>query len=603
MRGIRFPIALKLTLGFAFVALLPMALLIAFAFRSLVQSHEEREWERRRDVLTKVSAEIELMVNQTKSQLGSMADDNEVREGIIPPLDMVLERQNALIQRSQFLLRASGLDFLDFIGSDGSIRASAEDPSKYNVQSGEERLLESLKGSPDASPIVRIRRRETEAGAIPALEVITPVIYRGGTEALVMGGHFLNKSFFSRLGVIGGQGVVILTDGNLVGLGSNLDPGNAESFFQYLSRLKPEDLNYPLDEKKSLENPSAVYNDYLLTGASLDRFFDPSTPVYLVIAFPVGDFKAFILDISKSLLFYSALAALLALIFGLIMARSISAPIRRLSQRALEFAETGKFRSFPARSGDEVSALVQSFHQMAEELEANTRRMIQAEKLATWRDVARKLAHEIKNPLFPIRLNVENMQRFYKSDLKSFDETFTESTDTILEEVEHLKRLADEFSSFARMPKPLLVPGDLNRAVKHVMEMFPSDDKITYICDLDEGIPEVLFDESQLRMALINLVKNGAESLDGKPGTVMVNTHNLPEERKVLIEVSDTGPGIPAEKLHAIFTPYYTTKEGGTGLGLAIVENVINDHGGKIWAQSQPGEGTTFFITLNTVEK
>jgi len=600
LRRLRIPIAVKLAILFALVALLPMALLTVFAFRSLAQSHAKREWEHRKQILQEVSSEIELVINETKSQLASIAEDREVKEGMIPPLERVLERQNALIQRAGSLLKTSGLDFLEFIDIDGLVRASGEDPNKYNVPSGEEKLIASFRNSPVSSPIVRIKWRDSSSGYVPVLEVIEPITHMETVSAMVMGGHLLDRSFFSRIGILGGEGAVILTDGEMNALGSNLDQQRADRFLLYISNLRPEEFLYPLDEKEDLRNPRSVIDDCILTAVSLAGYFDPSTPVYLVIAFPESDLRAFLSDITSSLMLYSLLATLLALVIGLVIARSISAPIRRLSEHALEFAQTGHFKSFPIRSRDEISTLVKSFGQMAEELEVNTRRMIQAEKLAAWRDVARKLAHEIKNPLFPISLNIENLKRYYGKDPKAFDETFAEATETILEEVERLKRLTDEFSSFARMPKPLLVPGDLNRAIRKVMEMFPSNEKIQYSCELDESIPEVMFDENQLHMVLINLIKNGAESLIDTEGFVSISTHDLPEEGKVLIEVSDTGPGIPPDKMDKIFTPYYTTKEGGTGLGLAIVQSVINDHGGKVWAQSEGGQGTTFFITLNT---
>lgn len=599
MQRLKIPIAVKLAILFALVALLPMGLLTAFAFRSLAMSHSKREWDHRKQVLQEVSAEIDLIIKETKSQLASIAEDREIKEGMIPPLERMIERQNALIQRAGSLLKTSGLDILDFIDTNGLLRACGDDPSKYNIPSGEEKLVASILNSPEPSTIVRIKWRDTNFGYIPALEVIEPIRHMGTVGAIVIGGHFLDRNFFSRIGVLGGEGAVILVDGEMNMLGSNLNQQKAERFNLYISSLRPEDLLYPLDEKEDLDSARASIDDYVLTAASLNNLFDSSTPVYLLIAFPESELREFLSDITASLIRYSLIATLLALAIGLIMARSISAPIKRLTQHAIEFAQTGHFKSFPIRTRDEISTLVKSFGQMADELEVRTNRMIQAEKLAAWRDVGRKLAHEIKNTLFPISINIENLKRYHGKDQETFDKLFPEASKIILEEVKRLKELTDEFSAFARMPKPILIPGDLNRVIKKVMELFPSDDKIQYSCELDETIPEVMFDEKLLHMVLINLIKNGAESLNNSGGFVSVSTHNLPEEGKVLIEVSDSGPGIPSEIMDKIFTPYFTTKEGGTGLGLAIVQSVINDHGGKVWAQSEGGQGTTFFITLN----
>jgi len=582
-------------------ALLPMALLTVFAFKSLSASHEVREQERRKEVLIGVKKEIELIVKNTENQVGSIASSFDVRKNLSIELDNPYFSQNEFIQNAGFLLSASGFDFLDFIDESALYRARGQAPDDFNRESGEQELLDMMDNA--GKGLIRINWRETIGERqIPSLEAVSPVVDTD-TEVvgMVLGGHNLDEDFFNRLGRPGGEGGVILTDGHLNGLGSNLPESEEVLFFDYISELTNDDLVYPLRD----ENPNwkkANYIGNIVAAEPLNEWFDEKSPVFLIVTFPQDEFQSYLSDLTHSLIVYSGLAAILALVVGLILASGISAPIRRLSARALEFAQTGTFKPFKVRSADEIEALVRSFKQMADELEANTRRLIQAEKLAAWRDVARKLAHEIKNPLFPIRLNVENMQRFYGKDEKAFDETFKEATSTILEEVEHLKRLADEFSSFARMPKPLLESGDINGFVSKIMEMFPSIDKIKYETELGDNLPGVMFDEGQFKMVLVNLIKNAAESFDGNSGIVSVSTHNIPEDAQVLIQISDNGPGLSESELEKVFTPYYTTKESGTGLGLAIVENIINDHAGKIWAQSQPGDGTTFFITLNVVE-
>ena len=597
----KFPIALKLMLLVAGAALLPMAFMTTIAFQSLAASHEVREQERRKEVLIGVKKEIELIVKNTEWQVESIASHFDVRKDLSIELDSPYFSQNEFIQNAGSLLGASGFDFLDFIDENGLFRARGQAPDDFNRQSGEIELLNSMKTASDGS--VRISWRDTiDERQIPSLEATSPVV-DSDTEVvgMVLGGHNLDEDFFNRLGRPGGEGGVILADGNLNGLGSTLPASEEVLFFDYISEITSDDLAFPL-ANDAPDWEKANFEGNILAAVSLNEWFDEDSPVILIVTFPQDEFQSYLSDLTHSLVVYSGLAAVLALVVGLILASGISAPIRLLSARALEFAQTGTFKPFNVRSSDEIEALVKSFKQMADELEANTRRLIQAEKLAAWRDVARKLAHEIKNPLFPIKLNVENMQRFYGKDEKAFDETFKEATGTIMEEVEHLKRLADEFSSFARMPKPLLESRDINGFVGKIMEMFPSNDKIKYETELGDNLPVVMFDDGQFKMVLVNLIKNAAESFDGNDGIVSVSTHSIPEESQVLIQISDNGHGLSESDLEKVFTPYYTTKESGTGLGLAIVENIINDHAGKIWAQSQPGEGTTFFITLNVVE-
>jgi signal transduction histidine kinase len=601
VRRPRFPIAIKLTLSFAIVALLPIALIALFAFRSLTASHEERENQRRKEVLTGVKNEIKLFIDETRQQVTSISNYAAIQRYLTAELYSQDYFQQDFINLGEFLLGASAFDFLDFVDTNGIIRVRGQDPNDFNSETFKDVALFNEFENPRV-PVVRITRRETiDDRIVPSLEVIMPVMnFRNSIGGLVIGGHYLDEDFFHKLGNPGNEGAVILVDSTGNGIGSNFKSVETEdAFFNQIAGIGIDGLVFPLTD----ENPDwkkAEFNRNILAAVSLEDLFTGSEPVYLVVTYPQGEFTSFLDSISYSMYAASLLAAGFALLAGLILAGSISAPIRRLSAAAKHFAQTGTFKPMKIKSADEIEDLVKSFSDMAEELDVNTRRMIQAEKLAAWRDVARKLAHEIKNPLFPIRLNIETLQKYHKSDPQAFEETFTDATSTIMEEVDHLKRLADEFSSFARMPKPLLEPNDLHKSLKKIEEMFRSDNTITYEFEIPDDLPSVIFDDDQLRMALVNLIKNASESFDGKPGTVSVYAHSLPEENKVLIGISDTGPGLDDDELKKIFTPYYTTKESGTGLGLAIVENIINDHGGKIWAESQKGDGTTFFITLNT---
>jgi nitrogen fixation/metabolism regulation signal transduction histidine kinase len=257
-------------------------------------------------------------------------------------------------------------------------------------------------------------------------------------------------------------------------------------------------------------------------------------------------------------------------------------------------------------SRDEVGQLARDFNQMTQQLAEQRDRMIQAERVAAWRELARRLAHELKNPLFPLQITVENLQRARQTSPEQFDEVFRESTTTLLAELDNLKTIIGRFSDFAKMPAPQLEPADLNQIVRDVVKLFdaqihaPGRAAVAVILQTGDNVDSVPADSEQIRRALRNLVLNALDAMP-KGGTLTIRTQSLTGAgaRKVALEVSDTGEGLTPEECGRLFTPYYTTKQHGTGLGLAIVQSVVSDHKGTITVHSQPGKGTTFRIELN----
>jgi nitrogen fixation/metabolism regulation signal transduction histidine kinase len=219
--------------------------------------------------------------------------------------------------------------------------------------------------------------------------------------------------------------------------------------------------------------------------------------------------------------------------------------------------------------------------------------------VAAWRELARRLAHELKNPLFPLQITIENLQRSRSGP--EFDEVFEESTQTLLEELQNLKTIIGRFGDFAKMPPPEFAEADLNEISRGVMKLYDArlhaDGKPPIACrvELASDPLQVQADAEQLRRALGNLVLNAMDAMpDG--GTLRIAASRTLQGAR--ISISDSGQGLTPEECSRLFTPYYTTKQHGTGLGLAIVQSVVSDHHGKIEVHSQPGEGTTFVIDL-----
>jgi len=224
--------------------------------------------------------------------------------------------------------------------------------------------------------------------------------------------------------------------------------------------------------------------------------------------------------------------------------------------------------------------------------------LIRAQKVAAWREVARRLAHEIKNPLTPIQLSAERLRRHFSTAPPAAKALVDECTVTIVGEVESLKGLVDEFSQFARMPSPRTIPTDLAQLITDTISLYRgifSDVRIDQ--RFAPGIPLVRLDAEQIKRVIINLVDNAIEAMERR-GHIVVETQLDPSNSLVRVVVADDGPGIPPAEREKLFLPYYSTKRRGSGLGLAIVRRIIAEHGGSIEVGDNAPRGTRFTIEL-----
>jgi nitrogen fixation/metabolism regulation signal transduction histidine kinase len=305
-------------------------------------------------------------------------------------------------------------------------------------------------------------------------------------------------------------------------------------------------------------------------------------------------------ELDRGLLFAGLLAIVLALLVGVGSALWLSRPLAELEEATRRVGAGDLTATVTVRSGGEVGKALGAFNDMTRELRRTQRKLLRAERIAAWRDIARRIAHEIKNPLSPIQISIETMRKTYKKQHPDFPEIFEESTLTILEEVERLRRIVTEFSQFARMPRPRSDTLDMADIASHVVSLH-RDDGVAL--EIRGAIPKIKGDRDQLTQVLENLVKNGLEakkttgdSNAGSVGDVTVVVE--PWGDGVTLRIMDSGPGIPEDDRLRIFEPYYTTKAGGTGLGLAIVHRIVGDHNGSLEIGDAPTGGAEFIIQL-----
>ena len=283
-----------------------------------------------------------------------------------------------------------------------------------------------------------------------------------------------------------------------------------------------------------------------------------------------------------------------------ILARTFKKNIDALLDGFSQWSEKDSQFRFRRNWGGELKIIADHFNSMAAEVEVNRRKNIYLEKMASWQIIARKLAHEIKNPLTPIQMMVSQIVRRYEGDDAEFKKLLDDSQEIITEEVTGLKRMVDNFSRFARLPDANLASNDLVNLCRQVVTLektaFP-DHQILFESRLDKAEAQV--DDQLLRQVLINLIKNAGEACEAGKGHIVVGL-NL-QDGQWLITVRDNGPGIPEDLQKRVFEAYFTTKHTGPspgmGLGLAICQKVMLDHGGEMQVTSQPGD-TCFTLSI-----
>jgi two-component system, NtrC family, nitrogen regulation sensor histidine kinase NtrY len=298
------------------------------------------------------------------------------------------------------------------------------------------------------------------------------------------------------------------------------------------------------------------------------------------------------LDLTVLLIGSATLAS--ALLITVLLSRGLARPVRALAEQAQRVIH-GDPNPVVATGARELVEAAEAFNRAISDLVALRKRLAVTERIAARREIARRVAHEIKNPLLPIRASVETLRRLRARNDPAFDDYFDEATRTVLDEVARISNIVSEFTRFARLPAPEPAPFNAEEAVRGVVTLHaaagaPIDFEA-------EPCPDLNADRDQVVQVVTNLVQNAQQALTGQAnGRVAVRLAR--EQDKLVLSVSDNGPGIAPEMRGRLFEPYATTKAEGTGLGLAIVERIVVEHGGEIGVGDAAGGGAAFVVKL-----
>jgi len=367
--------------------------------------------------------------------------------------------------------------------------------------------------------------------------------------------------------------------------------GNYMNPMAYFQLAKNENTEFTQNEKignleyLSIYSPFMNYQDHLLAYLNLPYFTRQN------------ELTREISSLMLAIINFYVLLILLSLILAVLVSESITRPLWLIKDKFAKIKLGTRNEKILYEKDDEIGDLVIEYNRMIDELGRSVELLARSERESAWREMAKQVAHEIKNPLTPMKLSIQQLQRAWNDKTKNIDEYFTRVTKTLIDQIENLSTIATEFSNFAKMPRTNNEKIDLNILIENVINLFtelPIQFRLNYNKDL---LYTVFADREQLSRVLINLVTNSIQAIpDDRKGLIEITLTR--EENLIITKIQDNGIGISIELTDKLFQPNFTTKSGGMGLGLAISKNIIEYAGGSIHFETLSQTGSTFIITL-----
>ena len=584
----------KLLALFTATVVLVTAVVAGLASTSMHRSFERLEEQRTNQLLS-----------QFRQEFARRGDEVSRRVEAIAARDATLRMAGELgrssadyapfVNEAASLAATYQLDFLELIAQDGTIASSAQWSARFGYK--EEWITAPVDWNQQKA---FLKREDLPAGTALALLTVREV--RAGDSLLyIAGGERLDRSFLSTLSLPAGMRAMLYLSTEPAFSPQALT--DASGPVAQAEKLAPVVQQM---QQQGEQNSQVVW--WSADPASAEAIHGiplKGRDGELLGVLLVGSSQRDVTEMEKHIRMVAMLVGAAGVLLGLVLsgwaAARATRPVEQLADAAREVAAGNWWTRVPITSNDEFGELASAFNLMTRELSDQRERLVQAERVAAWRELARRLAHELKNPLFPLQITVENLLRAKEQNPAQFEEVFRESAGTLLAEIANLRAIVQRFSDFARMPAPEVQPVRLNELTEHVLKLLEPQftaagrAPVRAKVELDSELPVIQADPELISRALQNLVLN---AIDAMPSGGSLTVRTSPSDGGVTISVSDTGTGLTREECERLFTPYYTTKQHGTGLGLAIVQSVVSDHHGKITVESEPGRGSTFRIEL-----
>jgi len=557
---------------------------------------EEMDTQRTEAIVAQFQKEYIQRGDETSQQVKNIADADIT-------LRVAIDLARPSADQSLYVHDATGaaqdhqMDFVELVGWDGTVISSAQNPSRVGHK---EDWVTATKDWNATHWF--LKKEDLVDGAALSLTAVRSISGGNDKNLYIVGGRRLDQNFLSTL---------VLPSGMRAFLYVNLDPGFSPAAL--LSGPKdaveqPERLQPLIDQIRRQPQTLVQTINWNSEATSAETFHAmplPGRNNELLGVLLVGSSRKELVLLTNRIVMTALAVAAGALLIGLLVslwvASRITRPVSELAEGAREVAAGRWETRIDVRGLDEIGQLGIAFNDMTRTLASQRDRLLQTERVAAWRELARRLAHELRNPLFPLQITVENLQRAKQLDAKQFLEVFNESTATLKVELANLNAIVGRFSDFSKMPAPQFTRLDVNEALRNIIRLFEPQFNVVgkpaiaaeYF--LTEPLPEIDADAVLLHRAFQNLVLNAVDAMP-TGGTLTLRTFE--RGANVLIEITDSGAGLTPEECARLFTPYYTTKQQGTGLGLAIVQSIVTDHNGTISVSSEEGHGTTFRIEL-----
>jgi signal transduction histidine kinase len=567
---------LKLFLLLLIASVLPVAGILIFLHFQTLDQQNDLARRRLSSVVSGVVGFYDRSGAGILTQVKSLAEGDDLKRTLLLTDEIGFIDQAALIKSTHTQQNLLDLDYLVITDPSGVVLAQGQDRAVFGFKLTDDLILtEAL----DGQQVHSLGLRDIKGSETLMILAASPVWFKNRVIGVVIGGQIIDESYLKTLKALSGAELILIFDGLVKG---TTIPGNLDQV--------PIDTTSNTFTSVELGGMPYKFSDYQLIDFSGEKVAD------LMIGINTYDLKTIFDRLSLVFIIFAGAGFIISVILSWGFSYRITRPITELAETASRMA-TGDFdiRVNSTRK-DELGKLVNSFNEMADDLKEYQDKLISSERMAAFTQMAQKVAHEIKNPLTPIQVSIQDLKRSYEAKDEEFPQILDNSCNTVLEEVGSLARIVKEFAEFARFPEPEKARENLNVLVKAFAELYAADiESGRLIMQLTDNDLEVDVDRDHIKRAVHNVLKNALEA-SGETGKVELKTYR--QNSRAIIEVTDNGPGFSPSARKNLFSPYFTTKPNGSGLGLVIVKKIMSEHDGTIEVKDEVGIGASVKLKL-----